>query len=325
MLFKEAFNLPTEDDLFNPHNSSVELPWLSDIKSDMVYKSDYVETVEIGLKIMMEDANLLQKEGNRIIPTTFIRRMNENSEMRQRFTAMLNNDDSRIAKILIAVTSKPALTVGELYKDLVDRAPATHKPSFDDVKQAISILATNNLISYANSKSVDDASTRLFSFLHLPYIVSSNEHKGEINAVLRGIKPYMLQLLKELFETKEEKERIRDIFTDLLQKQDISFDDVEREHGKTLMKKLLIMGRSLEPFVRLDSEYNRLQLNQKNLLLNKIFIDSLLYSILTQGDGMSAYNSTIADLVEKDKPLTDQVEAEVTSWMATLVQKNVPK
>jgi hypothetical protein len=192
--------------------------------------------------------------------------------------------------------------VGELYQDLVAKSPATHKPSFDDVKEAISILATNNVISYANSRSVDDASTRLFSFLHLPYIVSDNEHKGEINAVLRGIKPYMLQLMKELFETKDEREKIKDIFTDLLEKREIAFDDIEREHGKTLMKKLLIMGRSLEPFVRLDSEYNRLQLNQNYLILNKIFIDSLLYSILTQGDGMSAYNSTIADLVEKDKP-----------------------
>jgi DNA-binding MarR family transcriptional regulator len=325
VLFKESFSLPTEDDLFNPQNSSVDLPWLSDIRSDMVYKEDYVETIKIGLKIMMEDANLLQKEGNRILPTTYIRRMTENSEIRQRFTAMLNNDDSRIAKILIAVTSKPALTVGELYQDLVAKSPATHKPSFDDVKEAISILATNNVISYANSRSVDDASTRLFSFLHLPYIISDNEHKGEINAVLRGIKPYMLQLMKELFETKDEREKIKDIFTDLLEKREIAFDDIEREHGKTLMKKLLIMGRSLEPFVRLDSEYNRLQLNQNNLILNKIFIDSLLYSILTQGDGMSAYNSTIADLVEKDKPLTDQVEAEIKSWMTTLIQQNVPK
>jgi hypothetical protein len=323
VLFKESFSLPTEEDLFKPQNASVELPWLTDIWADMVDKRDYADTIKEGLRIVMEDANLLQKQGNRIVPTTVIRRMRQNSEMKTRFVTMMKNDSTRIAKILIAITSKPSVTIGELYTDLVSESPTTHKPSFEDVSQAISILATENLVSYANSKSIKDASTRLYSFLHLPYIEFDKVHKDETNAVLRGIKPYLLQLIRELFETKEERDKIRDIISNLLQKQEITFDDIENEYGKTLMKKALILGRSLEPFVRLDSEYNSLQLNQRNLMLNKILIDSLLYSILTQDEGMSAYNSTIADLVEKDKPLTDQVEEEIKSWMATLIEQNI--
>jgi hypothetical protein len=271
----------------------------------------------------MQDTTLLQKLGNHIVPTSIIRRINNNDEMYQRFVTMMKNDSTRVAKILIAITAKPAITVGELYQDFLTRASATHKPSFDDLSQAISILATKNLISYANSKSIKDKSTRLFSFLHLPYFVTDASLADKTNAILRNIKPYLLQLITELFETKGERDDIRDAIGGLLKNKEISFDDVESKYGKKLRNKFLILGRSLSPFVRFGSEFNSLVLNQQNPTMNKILMDSLVYSILTQDEGMSEYNNTIADLVQKDKPLTEQLEEEAKAWVSVNLEQKI--
>lgn len=47
-----------------------------------------------------------------------------------------------------------------------------NKPDFDNYADAISMLAANALVNHSNSKSTEDASMRLFSFVHVPYMES---------------------------------------------------------------------------------------------------------------------------------------------------------
>ena len=321
VLFRESFKFPTEEDLMNPQNASVELPWLRSIWDNMANRSDYIDTIKEGLRIVRDDANLLQTYEGRIIPTTVIRKINSIPDLRIRFRTIMKRSDTIIAKILIAITSKPAISIYELYSDLAEKAK--HKLSMDDVWQTVSILATNNLVHLANSRSVLKDSTRLFSFIHIPFLASETINRDETNAVLRSIKPYLLQLIKELFVTLEEREAVYNVFNDLMKTEHIDLDSVEKEYGKTIRAKLLVLGRSIEPFVTIDTDYRGLNLNRHNIALNKILIDSLLYSTLTQNEGLEVYSQTISTLVEKDKPWVAEVEDEVKSLTSALIQQTI--
>jgi len=320
VLFKESFNFPTLDDLYNPQNAN--LPWLSSIRENMQDKSDYIKTIKDGLRLVMDDVSLLQLIGDRVIPSTVIRMMSTNSEMTDRFNTLMKNDSTQVAKILIAISAKPGITVQDLYSELKNKS--AYPLNLDDVWQSISILATNKLVHYANSKSVESESTRLFSFIHLPYIDRGKGELDETNAVLRGIKPYLLQLLTELFETKPERDAAKATISNLMNGQTVLLDEVEREYDATFMRKMLVFCRSTEPFVKLDSKFNMLTLNQNNFAINKILLDSLLYSLVTQDEGMGIYATTIANLVEKDAPWASRVENEVKALTNELIQQGLP-
>lgn len=321
VLFKESFSFPTMEDLFNPLNSNVELPWLASIREDMVDKSEYVETIKDGLQLVMEDTSILQLQGKHVVPATIIRQMSDNSEMSERFKTIMNYDSTQVAKMLITISSKPGITVRDLFSDL--KSKSNHTLNISDIWQSISILATNKLVHFANSKSVENDSTRLYSFIHIPYINTGKGKQDETNAVLRGIKPYLLQLITELFETQTDRDAVKIIIRKLLKGETVSIDEIEKEYDRTLMKKILILGRSTEPFVKLDGQLNSLSINQNNFAVNKILLDSLLYSVVTQNEGLGIYAQTIASLVEKDSPWTAQVQSEVKEITNALIEPNL--
>lgn len=321
VLFRESFKFPTEEDLMNPQNASMELPWLRSIWDDMVDRRDYIDTIKEGLRIVKDDANLLQTYAGRIIPTTVIRKINSIPDLRIRFKTIMEHSDTIIAKMLIAISSKPAISVYELYSDLNKKAK--HKITMDDVWQTVSILVTSNLVHIANSRSVLKDSTRLFSFIHIPFLASKSANRDETNAILRSIKPYLLQLIKELFVEPEERDAIYNVFNDLMKKEHIDLDSVGKEYGKTMMNKLLVLGRSIEPFVRVNTDFRSLSLNQHNVGLNKILIDSLLYSTLTQNEALEVYSQTISTLVEKDQPWAEEVADEARYFVSDLIKQNI--
>lgn len=87
---------------------------------------------------------------------------------------------------------------------------------------------------------------------------------------------------------------------------------------------MLVFCRSTEPFVKLDAKLNTLSLNQNNFAINKILLDSLLYSLVTQDEGMGIYATTIARLVEKDAPWASRVQNEVKELTNELMQQSLP-
>ena len=322
VLYRESFKLPTEEDLLDPANSDLKLDWLNSIWNSMNDRTLYKETVTEGLRILRDDAKLLQSFEGRLIPTTVFRMINSVPELSTRFRTIMQHEDMNLAKILIAINQKPAITTWELCSDL--NKHATHKISIDELWNMISLLIPINLVQATTNRSVTKENTSLFSFIHLPFLRQTqvSKHGDETNAVIRSIKPYLLHLIKELFVTEDERKAVYDIFNELMKEEYVDFESIEKTYSSSIARKIAVTGRLLDPFVTLNQEYTRISLNQRTVGLNKVLLDSLLYSILTQNDGLEIYNNMIAALVEKDKPWATDMDNEVRTLTTALIQQS---
>ena len=319
VIYRESFEFPTEEDLFDPANSKLALPWLNSIRSEMNNRT-YRNTIREGLKILRDDANILQTYKGRLIPTSLYRRINSMTELRARFDTVMDHQDTKIANVLIAVNQKPAITIWELCNDL--NRYAKHKVQVEDVWDMVSFLIPSNLIQATNGRSGARENTSLFSFLHVPVLEQTDMNRKKTNAVLRNIKPYLLHLIKELFVKDDERRAVYDIFADLMRDTQVDFEGVEKDYDKSIARKIVVTGRLLEPFVTIDKEYTRMSLNQDIIGLNKILIDSLLYSVLTTlDDGLAIYNNAIAALVEKDTRWAADIDNNVQNLTTALVEQ----
>ena len=177
--------------------------------------------------------------------------------------------------------------------------------SINDVWYMVSLLIPENLVQVTggNSPSVENKS--FFSFLHVPVF---EQKKGDIdrkrtNAFFRNVKPYLLNVIKELFTKIEEREAVYSVYKDLIKAGEIEFETVEHTFGAPIARKIAVTTKVLEPFVTINEDYTRLNLNKDTIGLNKVLLDSLLYSVLTttMDDSLMIYNNAIATLVEKDK------------------------
>jgi DNA-binding MarR family transcriptional regulator len=322
VLFRESFNFPTREDLLNPQNASVDLPWLRSIWDDMADKRDYVATVEDGLKIVKDYANLLQDWNGRIVPKTIVRRINAIPDVKVRFESIMKQaSEFKAAKILFAISARPGISMSELLTEL--NKGKTDKFTIDELWQIIDILAKNNLIHLANNRFVTSDSTTLYSFIHMPVFDSKMSGHAETNAVFKSMRPYFLQRIKELFVNEEEQQAIYHVFTGLMKDTFVDFEKVREEHGKTVSMKLLRLADSMEPFVRIDKDSLGFSLEKDTSGLNHILVDSLCYSMLTQNESLGMYNQVISDLIARDKPWATEIAAESKVIVEKLVQQNL--
>jgi DNA-binding MarR family transcriptional regulator len=320
VIYREAFEFPTEEDLFNPANSRLSLPWLNSIREDMNDKTSYRETIMEGIRVLRDDANILQMYKGRLIPTSLYRRINSVTELKARFDTVMNHQDTTLANILIAINQKPAITTWELCNDL--NKYADHKIKVEDVWNLVSLLIPNNLVQATSGHSVARENTSLFSFLHVPVLEQIDMNRKKTNAVLRNIKPYLLHLVKELFTKDDERKAVYDIFYDLVKEGEKDFESIEKDYDKSFSRKIVVTGRLLEPFVTINKDYTRMSLNQDTIGLNKILIDSLLYSVLTTlNDGLAIYNNAIAALVEKDKQWATDIDNNAKNLTEALLEQ----
>jgi len=323
VLFRESFNFPTEEDLLNPENASVDLPWLRSIWNDMISKRDYIDTITDGLKIVRDYANVLQNYEGRIIPTTIVRRINAVPDLQIRFQGIMKQAaDNKAAKILFIISAKPAISMYELYVEL-NKGKLQHKINLDELWEIIEILSRCNLIHLTNNRSITNDSTTLFSFIHVPVFDPKIEGKNETNAVFKSMRPYFLQRIKELFVTEEEREAIYLIFKGLMKDNYVDFERVRGEHGKTVAMKLSRFADSLEPFVKITNDSLGFSLDKETSGLNHIMMDSLMYSMLAHNEALGMYNQVISDLISKDRPWAKEIAADAKIITENLIQQNM--
>ena len=320
VLFREAFRLPSEEDLLDPRNAD-NLEWLQFIWENMGDKSDYVEAVAEALTILKDRTNLLQEHEGSIVPTTLIRKISSEPELAINFNTMLKEKNTKTSNILTAISAKPSISLAELRIDLNKKAK--NKFSKEDIEETIAFLASRNLVYLATSRSALKDSTKLFSFIHVPYLYSkkTNDTK-EANAVLRGMNPYLLQQLKDLFSNEEERTAVINTLQHLMEIKEINFEDIGREYGKTVERKMLRFAFDLDPFTIIKDDYSGFVLNAQNAGLNNIVINSLIYSAIARNDALDVYTTAIENLVERDAQWHKDIAEESKILVDDLIEKN---
>lgn len=320
VLFREAFRLPSEEDLLDPRNAD-NLEWLQFIWENMGDKSDYVEAVAEGLTILKDRTSLLQEFEGSIVPTTLIRKISSEPELALNFRTMLKEKNTKTSNILTAISAKPAISLAELRADLNKKAK--NKFSKEDIEETIASLAGRNLVYLATSRSALKSSTKLFSFIHVPYILSkkTNDTK-EANAVLRGMNPFLLQQIKDLFSNEEERTAVINTLQRLMEIKEINFEDIGREYGKTVERKMLRFVFDLDPFASIKDDYSGFVLNAQNAGLNNIVINSLIYSAIARNDALDVYTTAIENLVERYTQWHKDIAEESKILVNDLIEKN---
>jgi hypothetical protein len=319
VLFRESFRLPTEADLFDPNKSDKHLEWLQFIYESMGDKSDYVDAVGEALEIIKDRTNLVQEYEGSIVPTTLIRKISSEPELKTVFDTMLKDRDTITSQILTAVAAKPSISIRELRAD-INREGRHNQEDFDET---IFELASKNLIHLATSRSAERESTKLFSFIHVPYLYSSKAQEiKETNAVLRGMNPYLLQQVKELFSNEDDRRAILTTLQNLMKSKQVDFEDVNKEYGKTMERKMLRFALDLEPFALIKADYSGFTLNEEKVGLNNIIINSLIYSVMARNDALDIYANAIAGLVERDRSWHAEVAEESKDLTHELISKN---
>jgi hypothetical protein len=325
VLFRESFTFPSEEDLFNPYNADNPLPWLSFIKENMAETSDYKDVIREGLMIVRDETNIIQDYEGRIVPRTIIRKVNSQPDLQRALSTIIKNSDSDLitGKILLAITAKPSISKFELFSDLKKNASTNNKISFNDLDETISVLVSNGLVHQTTSSLSSKENDKLYSFVHLPFFSEKMTNNKETNSVISSMKPYLLQRVKELFEKPEESQAIYNIFNDLVNKKFIDFSTIASEYGNILERKIIVFAKYLEPFIIVKNDFSGFAINEQNKGLYDIMISSLQYSILTHNESMGMYNQAIADLVEKDKPIADEVSTEAKLLCKEIIKENL--
>lgn len=327
VVFRESFAFPTEEDLLNPQKAEMELPWLNFIRDNINNKNDYTEAIKEGLMIIKDKANIVQEYEGKLIPNTIIRKINSNQDLKQSFDTILKQSESSItAKILLAITAKPAITISELHKTLKSRK-STQEIDIGQIKELVDILVARNLVQVSMSVSANENSTKLYSFTHLPYFTEKMAGSKETNAIVRSMKPYLLQRIEDLFVKPEEKDAVYNVFNQFMDKKEIYFDDIMSEYNnRTFHNKMLILANDLKPFVSLEDDFSGFRLNNENRGLNDLFINSIQFSILTQKESyesLGIYSQAMTDIIEKDKFQTEEIAEEAMNLANDITYQNM--
>jgi hypothetical protein len=157
----------------------------------------------------------------------------------------------------------------------------------------------------------------------VPYLYSSKTQDiKEANAVLRGMNPYLLQQVKELFSDEDDRQAILATLQTLMKSKQVNFEDLGRDYGKTIERKMLRFALDLEPFALIKEDYSGFVLNEEKVGLNDIIINSLIYSVMARNDALDVYANAIAGLVEKDRSWYGEVAEESKDLTRELISKN---
>ncbi len=317
VIFKEAFNFPTEEEILNPHIND-NLKWLNSLYDGIADKDEYRTAINEGLKIVGERTKLVQDYEGKLIPNTIIREVNGDENLSERFRHILKNPDKSMEKILIAINSKPGITKSELIKT-IRRENENITP--ESIKELISVMIRNNLIYTAIPASGNEGDERLTAFSHYPYF---GTNAGETTATLRNLKPYLLQKINDIFETNEELESLIRIFQKLKSKNTLSFDEITSE-DKGIGRKMIALSQHLDPFIIIDKDYSHFSIKESTNNLSELMISSLLYSIMTQEDSLAIYSQMIGEFVEKDIPLREELNNEARDILDKFISKNMKR
>ena len=122
LAYRETFKCPTKEDLLNPQNSDLDLDWLRTIH-DNIDSKVYTNTVENGIDILLNQANILELRGDRLLPRTILRKIKELPEIEKKFDFYMERatEGNVAAIILLTITAKPGITQTKLYGEINNR------------------------------------------------------------------------------------------------------------------------------------------------------------------------------------------------------------
>ena len=84
----------------------------------------------------------------------------------------------------------------------------------------------------------------------------------EANALLRGMNPYLLQQVRELFSTKIEGDAVVETLRDLMRDKEVMFDNLSREYDKVFERKMFRFALDLEPFALIKPDQSGCRIEQ---------------------------------------------------------------
>lgn len=299
--FKESFNFPTREEMLNPNNSDAELPWLQMVY-DSIDKSLYKAEVDKSLQLLVNKIGIIEEFEGRLIPRTILRKISNAKGVETAFRKILKRaeEGNPIAKILLTITAKPGISSDDLYTDIKEGNDRLSKKDFEDT---ITQLANQGIIHI--SRPYYSESLRLYSFSHIPYLISDEkEFDNQANSVIKGMEPWLLSTLSEIFPKMDERQQVYNVFKNVLQKKEISFDDIEKEYGNKFGRKLLTIVDKL-PFIKIEKDYTYMALNKTKM--SELMMDVIQYSLLTGNKALGEYSQSISDIIIKDKKIKENM------------------
>jgi hypothetical protein len=326
LVYKESFNLPTVDQLLSPYNSNLE--WAQQIYDDTP-KDVYINSVNEAIDILVNKAKVVDKleDGDRLVPRTIYRQVNEGNDIKIAFDTILkfsDDEENTVATILLSIIANPGITIQGLHNKIKLSTNIEAK----QLESVIMSLTGKGLVHIARSLYSKDLNTvKLYAFSHIPHFEnssSSNDENivGEANAVIKGMEPWILSSIKDFFPSDDEKTGLYKILSYLLKEKEISFDDIEDKTNTKLSRKIGAWSYTLKPFIESDEDFSLIKLPDSRL--GEMILDTLQYSLLTANESMHIYNSVMSNFVSKDWNLMNRIEEDATILkQAFLKKKNI--
>jgi len=328
LVFREAFNYPSEEELFSP-NLSNKLAWAERIYDDIDNKDVYKNSINEAIDVLVDKAKIVERlDGGRLVPRTILRNVEEGKDIDKLFKNILKfstEENNSAATILVSITAKPGITVDDLYRNI--------KLSLDIEKKSlqniIAALANKGLLHIARSSfSKDSNTTKLFAFSHIPFIQSrspnyANIEDTEANAVLKGMEPWILSSIKDFFQEQDEKQKLYNILNKLLKEKQVEFDDIEMEYGKTTSRKVGAWSYTLNPFIESDKNFSCIKISDTRL--GRLILDILQYSLFTANDALGIYASVLSNIVSKDLNIIETIERDAVILKRDIMEKQMKR
>jgi len=313
LIYRESFKFPREEDIMYPEHSDIELEWLNIARDTL--KQDYEDIVGKALKILKDKTGLLIEFKDRLIPYGYSKIMENIEDIRERLRILLRSADEGYLhpKILLLVHANPGITIGEIKK----------KMQIDDLKKAIELIEDLQKAGFIITGSYNEEYTRVYSFLHIPYVRISEKRFEEANAIIRT---YIVQVLSDFNKSLRSDINLYDAFIKVLEKllnyEILSYDDLESEFGGKIGTRIfLTISSTLSPLINVDERDLVLKINRRFESVSKIILDILRYELLTGSEALSVYSSTITDVVMKS--LNEQKLREELDTLKELITKDL--
>lgn len=320
VVFRESFKMPTEEDLLYPQKSDIRLGWAEELYSASSNKSKYYEITSNALTILKDKTQIIEEYEGRIIPTTLLRTIRENREMKTEFDTILKNADQEniVAKVLILINAKPGITTRDLLYEFKKRSFLDFNIKY--VEDIVEKLCNKNLI-YIASNTHDKSLRMLYSFAHLPHLIGEDISIKHANTLVRTYEPHLLSELESSF-TNDEKKNLNEIISKLNKNKTLSFDEIEGYGKKFSRKMMLFVASQLNPILDISVDENYIK--PKNAEIEKIMLGTLQYSLIARDKAFGVYSGMLASLVDASQLKNiNKVEEQANELKTILLQRKI--
>ncbi|RLI75491.1 hypothetical protein DRO97_03160, partial [Archaeoglobales archaeon] len=297
IVYKEAFNFPTEDEILAPENSSIRLDWL-DLTRDRLGRTDYEQIITKTLNILKEKIGAIISFGDRLIPYGYSRIIKEVPDVKNRLKTLLNlaKEGDLTSNILLLVHAHPSITAKEL-KDKLDK-----EGCIVDIQQVEEVLNYLQKMGLVIIGVLPGNVACYYTFLHVPYIIpkrSSNDNSvKDANAVVRNYIVYVLSTVKKSFKDAEQLNNLHSVIEDLTKGKEISADDLSSRYEHKFTYSFIKFALQLEPIIMVDE--NNWIFKLKDERIGNLVLDIVAYELLTGSEALSEYSDLLTGIISRN-------------------------